>query len=93
MTQSQSKLHPRFRKKGQPHLFDALQCGSRSGVASIAGTSCVIVIIGDGLDRGSKTTFDKTVADLQVNDITVYMIQIPDRTRGAIRRDVPKPDK
>jgi hypothetical protein len=24
-------------------------------------------------------------------DITVYAVQAPDRTRGAIRRDVPKP--
>ncbi len=80
-----------FRKKGQPHLFDALSAVVEQALRSLAGQKRVIVIIGDGLDRGSKTTFDKTVADLQSNDITVYMIQIPDRTRGAIRRDVPKP--
>ena len=80
-----------FRKKGQPHLFDALSAVVDQALRALPGQKRVIVIIGDGLDRGSKTTFDKTVADLQVNDITVYMIQIPDRTRGAIRRDVPKP--
>lgn len=80
-----------FRKKGQPHLFDALSAVVDQALRSLPGQKRVIVIIGDGLDRGSKTTFDKTVADLQANDITVYMIQIPDRTRGAIRRDVPKP--
>ena len=80
-----------FRKKGQPHLFDALSAVVDQALRALPGQKRVIVIIGDGLDRGSKTTFDKTVADLQANDITVYMIQIPDRTRGAIRRDVPKP--
>jgi len=80
-----------FRKKGQPHLFDALSAVIEEALRPLAGQKRVIVIIGDGLDRGSKNTFDKTVADLQANDITVYTIQIPDRTRGAIRRDVPKP--
>jgi Ca-activated chloride channel homolog len=80
-----------FRKKGQPHLFDALSAVVDQALRALPGQKRVIVIIGDGLDRGSKTNFDKTVADLQANDITVYMIQIPDRTRGAIRRDVPKP--
>ena len=80
-----------FRKKGQPHLFDALSAVVDQALRALPGQKRVIVIIGDGLDRGIKTTFDKTVADLQANDITVYMIQIPDRTRGAIRRDVPKP--
>lgn len=80
-----------FRKKGQPHLFDALSAVVDQALRSLPGQKRAIVIIGDGLDRGSKGTFDKTVAELQINDITVYMIQIPDRTRGAIRRDVPKP--
>jgi VWFA-related protein len=80
-----------FRKKGQPHLFDALSAVVDLALRPLSGQKRVIVIIGDGLDRGSKSTFDKTVAELQANDITVYTIQIPDRTRGAIRRDVPKP--
>lgn len=80
-----------FRKKGQPHLFDALSAVVDQALRPIPGPKRVIVVIGDGLDRGSKSSFDKTVAELQANDITVYTIQIPDRTRGAIRRDVPKP--
>lgn len=80
-----------FRKKGQPHLFDALSAVVDLALRPLSGQKRVIVIIGDGLDRGSKSTFDKTLAELQANDITVYTIQIPDRTRGAIRRDVPKP--
>lgn len=80
-----------FRKKGQPHLFDALTAVLDEALRALPGQKRVIVVIGDGLDRGSKTNFDKALAELQANDITVYMIQIPDRTRGAIRRDVPKP--
>jgi VWFA-related protein len=80
-----------FRKKGQPHLFDALSAVVDQALRSLPGQKRVIVIVGDGLDRGSKTSFEKIVAELQSNDITVYMVQIPDRTRGAIRRDVPKP--
>ncbi|MCA1574412.1 MAG: VWA domain-containing protein [Acidobacteria bacterium] len=80
-----------FRKKGQPHLFDALSAVVEQALSPLAGQKRAIVVISDGLDRGSKTTFEKILADLQANDITVYTVQIPDRTRGAIRRDVPKP--
>lgn len=80
-----------FRKKGQPHLFDALSAVIDQALRPLPGQKRVIVVIGDGLDRGSKLNFEKIVAELQSNDITVYTIQIPDRTRGAIRRDVPKP--
>lgn len=80
-----------FRKKGQPHLFDALSAVVDQALRPLSGQKRVIVVISDGLDRGSKTPFEKILAELQTNDITVYMIQIQDRTRGAIRRDVPKP--
>jgi Ca-activated chloride channel family protein len=80
-----------FRKKGQPHLFDALSAVIDQALRPLGGQKRVIVVISDGLDRGSKTSFDKILAELQANDITVYTVQIQDRTRGAIRRDVPKP--
>lgn len=80
-----------FRKKGQPHLFDALSAVLEQALSPLAGQKRAIVVISDGLDRGSKTTFEKILSDLQANDITVYTVQISDRTRGAIRRDVPKP--
>jgi Ca-activated chloride channel family protein len=80
-----------FRKKGQPHLFDALTAVVEQALVPLVGQKRVIVVISDGLDRGSKTTFEKILSDLQANDIAVYTVQIPDRTRGAIRRDVPKP--
>ena|SRR2546426_6273119 len=80
-----------FRKKGQPHLFDALFAVMDHALRPLAGQKRVIVVISDGLDRGSKTSFEKILAELQLQDITVYCVQAPDRTRGAIRRDVPKP--
>jgi len=80
-----------FRKKGQPHLFDAIRAVVDEALRPLSGQKRVIVVISDGLDRGSKISFEKTLAELQALDITVYAVQAPDRTRGAIRRDVPKP--
>ncbi len=79
-----------FRKKGQPHLFDAASAVMEQALRTVPGKN-VIVVISDGLDRGSKLSFEKTLAELQRLDITVYAVQAQDRTRGAIRRDVPKP--
>lgn len=80
-----------FRKKGQPHLFDAVSAVVDQALRPLTGQKRVIVAISDGLDRGSKTPFEKVLAELQSLDIAVYTVQAPDRTRGAIRRDVPKP--
>lgn len=80
-----------FRKKGQPHLFDAASAVIEQALRAAPGQKRVIVVISDGLDRGSKTSFEQILAELQKDDITVYAVQATDRTRGAIRRDVPKP--
>jgi Ca-activated chloride channel family protein len=80
-----------FRKKGQPHLFDAASAVIEQALHAMPGQKRVIVVISDGLDRGSKTSFEKILSELQRQDITVYAVQAQDRTRGAIRRDVPKP--
>lgn len=80
-----------FRKKGQPHLFDAASAVIDQALRALPGQKKVIVVISDGLDRGSKTSFEKILSELQQLDITVYAVQAQDRTRGAIRRDVPKP--
>jgi VWFA-related protein len=82
-----------FRKKGSPHLFDALKAVSEEALRPLAATNQkrVVVIISDGVDRGSKTKFDEILSDLQLQDITVYAVQAPDRTGGALRRDMPKP--
>jgi Ca-activated chloride channel homolog len=80
-----------FRKKGQPHLFDAIRAVLEEALRPVPSQKKIIVVISDGLDRGSKATFENTLADLQAENIMVYAIQAVDRTRGAIRRDVPKP--
>jgi Ca-activated chloride channel family protein len=81
-----------FRKKGNPYLFDALNASVREVLLPLMpGTrKTAIVVIGDGLDRGSKTQFDKILTELQADNITVYALQLPDRTGGAYRRDQPK---
>lgn len=81
-----------FRKKGNPFLFDALDSTVREVLRPLMpGTrKTAVVIFGDGLDRGSKTHFDKILNDLQNENITVYYLQLPDRTGGAYRRDQPK---
>ena len=80
-----------FRKKGQPHLFDAIRAVVEEALRPLSGQKRIIVVISDGLDRGSKATFEQTLAELQAENIMVYAVQAVDRTRGAIRRDVPKP--
>jgi Ca-activated chloride channel homolog len=80
-----------FRKKGQPHLFDAIRAVVVEALRPLQGQKRIIVVISDGLDRGSKATFEQTLAELQAENIMVYAVQAVDRTRGAIRRDVPKP--
>jgi Ca-activated chloride channel homolog len=80
-----------FRKKGQPHLFDAIRAVVEEALRPLQGQKRIIVVISDGLDRGSRATFEQTMAELQSENIMVYAVQAVDRTRGAIRRDVPKP--
>jgi VWFA-related protein len=80
-----------FRKKGQPHLFDAIRAVVVEALRPLQGQKRIIVVISDGLDRGSKATFEQTLAELQAENIMVYAVQAVDRTRGAIRRDAPKP--
>ncbi|MDQ3321971.1 MAG: VWA domain-containing protein, partial [Acidobacteriota bacterium] len=73
-----------FRKKGNPFLFDSLDSTVREILLPLMpGTrKTVVVLISDGLDRGSKTPFDKVLGELQNQNITVYALQIPDRTGG-----------
>jgi VWFA-related protein len=80
-----------FRKKGQPHLFDAIRAVVEEALRPVQNQKRIIVVISDGLDRGSKATFEQTLTELQQENIMVYAVQAVDRTRGAIRRDVPKP--
>src|ERR671927_350866 len=84
---------PLFRKRGEPHLFDALAAVINDALGPFYGRTRkrVIVLVADGLDRGSRTHFEKVYGDLLRQDITVYALQIPDRTGGALRRDQLKP--
>lgn len=81
-----------FRKKGNSFLFDSLSATvSEILLPLMPGTrKTAVVLISDGLDRGSKIAFEKVLADLQNQNIVVYALQIPDRTGGAFRRNQPK---
>ncbi len=81
-----------FRKKGNSYLFDSLSATVGEILLPLMpGTrKTAIVLISDGLDRGSKLPFEKVLANLQNQNITVYALQIPDRTGGAFRRNQPK---
>jgi VWFA-related protein len=83
-----------FRKKGSPHLFDALGDIMEQVVRPLipAVRKTVVVIISDGLDRGSTKTFERILAEYQSANVAIYAVQIPDRTGGAYRRDQPKPE-
>ncbi|CAN5349442.1 hypothetical protein BH10ACI1_BH10ACI1_02590 [soil metagenome] len=81
-----------LRKQGNPYLFDALNATlGEVLVPLMPGTrKTAIVLIGDGLDRGSKTDFEKILGELQNQNVVVYSLQVPDRTGGAYRRNQPK---
>jgi Ca-activated chloride channel homolog len=81
-----------FRKKGNPYLFDALSASVNQILLPLMpGTrKTAIILISDGLDRGSSISFDNTMSELQNADISVYALQLPDRTGGAYRRNQPK---
>ena len=76
---------PTLRKRGAPHLFDALNAVIEDALQPFASgvRKRVVVLVGDGLDRGSQTNFAGVLSQLQAEDITVYALQIPDRTGGA----------
>ena len=79
-------------KKGNPHLFDAMSAAVSEVLVPLMPVTrkTAVVVIGDGLDRGSVTPFDKMVAQLQNYNVTVYTLSVKDRTGGAYRRYQPK---
>ena len=80
-------------RKGFPNLFDALVAvaDALAGQASTGVEKRAIILISDGYDSESKTKFDGALRALQDGNIVLYTIQAPDRTRGALLRDKPKP--
>jgi VWFA-related protein len=96
MTPDLAKLQnisSKFVRKGFPKLYDALIAVSDalSHEAKTGLEKRAIILISDGYDSESKTKFDDTLAALQEENILLYAIQTPDRTRGALQRDKPKP--
>ena len=81
-----------FRKQGNPYLFDALSAATNEVLLPLMpGTrKTAVILISDGLDRGSKKPFEKVLGELQNQNITVYALQMTDRTGGAYRRNQPK---
>lgn len=81
-----------LRKQGNPSLMDAIRTSiSEVLVPLMPGTrKTAVVIIGDGLDRESKSNYDTTLSELLRYNVTVYALQLADRTGGAYRRDKPK---
>lgn len=81
-----------FRKQGNPYLFDAIDAATREVLLPLMpGTrKTALVIISDGLDRGSKTSFEAVLDNLQSNDIAAYFLSMPDRSGGVFRRNQPK---
>jgi Ca-activated chloride channel homolog len=82
-----------LRKKGNPYLFDAIDSTVTQVLMPLMpGTrKTAVVMISDGLDRGSKRSFDLAMNQLQRQNVTLYALQLPDRTGGAYRRNQPKP--
>jgi VWFA-related protein len=80
-------------KKGFPHLFDALAATVTDAFGSIGAEKRVVVLVSDGYDNTSKVKFDEVVATLQRENIVVYALQAPDRTRNASRIEGPKPQQ
>ena len=80
-------------RKGSPSLFDALiaVADSLAGQANTGFEKRAIILISDGHDSESKTKFDDALRALQEGNIVLYTLQVPDRTRGALVRDKPKP--
>lgn len=96
MTPELTKLEActtKLMRKGFPNLFDALVAVADSLVhqAKTGIEKRAIILISDGYDSESKTKFDETLKVLQDENILLYAIKTPDRTRGALLRDKPKP--
>lgn len=83
----------KFVRKGFPKLFDALvavtDALARHAEAGVEKRA--IILLSDGYDSDSQTKFDTVLDALQNENVIVYALQAPDRTRGALLRDKPKP--
>jgi VWFA-related protein len=80
-------------RKGVPDLYDALIAVSDSlATAAKSGLEKrAVILISDGYDSESKTKFSEALRTLQDENIVLYVMQVSDRTRGALLRNKPKP--
>ncbi len=83
----------KLRRKGFPNLYDGLVAVADALVqqAQTGVEKRAIILISDGYDSESKTKFDAALKALQEENILVYALKAPDRTRGALLKDKPKP--
>lgn len=81
----------KFQKSGSPRLFDALAALVTDAFVNVGTEKRIIVLVTDGYDTGSKTKFDAVLSTLQRENIVVYVLEAPDRTRNASRLEGPKP--
>jgi VWFA-related protein len=81
----------KFQKNGFPRLFDAINATVLDALSSVGSEKRAVVLLSDGYDNGSQAKFDDLLAMLQREDIIVYVLQAPDRTRNASRAEGPKP--
>ena len=81
----------KFQKQGFPRLFDAISATLDDALEGVGAEKRAVVLITDGYDSNSKTKFEELLARLQREDIVVYVLQAPDRTRNASRLEGPKP--
>src|SRR5512132_150927 len=53
-----------FHKKGDPHLFDAILAVTEDALRQLTSQKRAIIVVSDGLDKGSKTKFNQALATL-----------------------------
>lgn len=80
-------------RKGVPDLYDALIAVSDSLAAAAKSglEKRAVILISDGYDSESKIKFSEAMRTLQDENIVLYVMQVSDRTRGALLRNKPKP--
>lgn len=76
-----------WEKAGEPYLFDALSAVINEVVVPLAKRKCVLVVVTDGTDQGSKTSFENVIKELQFLDVATYVIKFEDRTHDGVQRD------
>ncbi len=76
-----------------PRLLDAMQATLNDALRLETGISKrLIVLLSDGYDRESETSYNVLLQNLQRDNVVVYAVKFEDRTRGVSRRKALKPE-